>query len=319
MQLNEILVNVGSSYESAKIENFKDHPLANLIRRDWPKAIEELIPTYSSLEFKGSAGQGRWSDSPWCAIYDPIVTTSAETGYYPVFLYSENFSEVSLVMGQGTYEVRREFGRNALEILVMRAKLLRQRVPEYRKQFHEGPFPIKSLAGAGDDWSVSSAWGKTYSLSKIPSNEELASDLIEMVHLYRIATKRGGTDLTDAPTENSANDDESNVKAQLEGARQEKLHLRVERQRNNKLSKDAKKIHGYNCQACGFSFELMYGEMGAGYIEAHHLTPLHLLSGDGPVLINPKEDFAVLCANCHRMIHAMGCPSLEEFKTKLVK
>ena len=63
----------------------------------------------------------------------------------------------------------------------------------------------------------------------------------------------------------------------------------------------------------------MYGEMGAGYIEAHHLAPLHLLSGDGPVLINPKEDFAVLCANCHRMIHAMGCPSLEEFKTKLVK
>ena len=30
-----------------------------------------------------------------------------------------------------------------------------------------------------------------------------------------------------------------------------------------------------------------------------------------------EKDFAILCANCHRMIHRYGCPSLEEFKKKI--
>ena len=30
-----------------------------------------------------------------------------------------------------------------------------------------------------------------------------------------------------------------------------------------------------------------------------------------------ENDFAILCANCHRMIHKYGCPSLDEFKGKI--
>ena len=53
------------------------------------------------------------------------------------------------------------------------------------------------------------------------------------------------------------------------------------------------------------------------YIEAHHLTPLHALSGEGPVLTNPETDFAVLCANCHKMIHPMRFSIIEVFKLNL--
>jgi 5-methylcytosine-specific restriction protein A len=317
MALSEILSTIGSSYEEAKLQGFGGHPLANIIRREWPLSIAELLQSHPNLEFKGSAGQGRWTDSPWAAIFDPIVTSSAETGYYPVFLFSENFREVSLVMGQGTYEVRKEFGRGTLEILEMRAKLLRQRVPEFRQRFNEGPFPIKSSAHAGDDWSVSSAWGKKYNVMALPSNEVLGGDLVEMVNLYRLATQRGGIDLAEGASEMDGNNEESSSQSQLEGARRERFHFRIERQRNNRLSKEAKRIHGYECQGCGFSFESVYGIAGRNYIEAHHLTPLHALSGDGPVLTNPETDFAVLCANCHKMIHAMGCPSLDEFKSAI--
>ena len=31
-----------------------------------------------------------------------------------------------------------------------------------------------------------------------------------------------------------------------------------------------------------------------------------------------EKDFAILCANCHRMIHRYGCPSLEEFREKIL-
>ncbi|MFE6354701.1 HNH endonuclease [Streptomyces rochei] len=53
------------------------------------------------------------------------------------------------------------------------------------------------------------------------------------------------------------------------------------------------------CEACGFDFEATYGPRGAGYIECHHIVPLHE-AGEGRTKLN---DLALICANCHRMIH----------------
>ncbi|MEW2393730.1 HNH endonuclease [Streptomyces venezuelae] len=53
------------------------------------------------------------------------------------------------------------------------------------------------------------------------------------------------------------------------------------------------------CEVCGFDFARTYGALGEGYIEVHHVTPLHI-SG----LRNTRLDgLACLCANCHRMCH----------------
>ncbi|MFJ9780907.1 HNH endonuclease [Amycolatopsis sp. NPDC101161] len=80
------------------------------------------------------------------------------------------------------------------------------------------------------------------------------------------------------------------------------LHLR--RERNPKLR--TKKIdnviaaHGrLECEVCGFDFERTYGERGARYAEIHHVVPLHVTGQTETRL----ADLAVLCANCHRMIH----------------
>lgn len=80
------------------------------------------------------------------------------------------------------------------------------------------------------------------------------------------------------------------------------LHLR--RERNPKLR--AKKIDQVlaergclECEVCGFDFERTYGERGAKYAEVHHLMPLHV-TGETKTRLT---DLAVLCANCHRMIH----------------
>ncbi|MEU3183098.1 HNH endonuclease [Streptomyces sp. NPDC006923] len=53
------------------------------------------------------------------------------------------------------------------------------------------------------------------------------------------------------------------------------------------------------CEACGFDFEKVYGFRGAGYIECHHVLPLHV-AGEGRTKLS---DLALICANCHRMIH----------------
>ena len=62
--------------------------------------------------------------------------------------------------------------------------------------------------------------------------------------------------------------------------------------------------------------EERYGELGRGFIEAHHLTPIAQLALSGRTRLSPRDDFAVVCANCHRMIHRTGAPgSFEKFKS----
>jgi 5-methylcytosine-specific restriction protein A len=57
------------------------------------------------------------------------------------------------------------------------------------------------------------------------------------------------------------------------------------------------------------SFAERYGQLGAGFIEAHHLRPISTLNEGVVVSYDVGEDFAVLCSNCHRMVHRTDDPA----------
>jgi predicted HNH restriction endonuclease len=84
-----------------------------------------------------------------------------------------------------------------------------------------------------------------------------------------------------------------------EGQKTTTLVSKYERDARNRAA--AIQIHGTTCQACGFNFQQFYGSHGQDYIEVHHLQPL--ASYKSSIKIDPATDLAVLCANCHRMIH----------------
>lgn len=79
----------------------------------------------------------------------------------------------------------------------------------------------------------------------------------------------------------------------------------VARERNGKLIK-AKRKHVLKregrlaCEVCGFDFAARYGERGDGFIECHHLKPVSTLTDGHKTHL---DDLAVLCANCHRIVH----------------
>jgi 5-methylcytosine-specific restriction protein A len=96
-----------------------------------------------------------------------------------------------------------------------------------------------------------------------------------------------------------------------------RTHKRLER--NAKLVRDAKKHHGYTCQACDFNFRKFYGSIGENFIEAHHLRSLWTMKGR-TVELDLRTDFVVLCPNCHRMIHRTDNPGdLPSFKKLIQK
>jgi 5-methylcytosine-specific restriction protein A len=74
--------------------------------------------------------------------------------------------------------------------------------------------------------------------------------------------------------------------------------------RNAKAVKAAKLKHGTRCQACNFSFKEHYGEVGEGFIEAHHRIEL----SSSASRLTTVDDINVLCSNCHRMVHRKSPP-----------
>ena len=84
-------------------------------------------------------------------------------------------------------------------------------------------------------------------------------------------------------------------------------HRKIER--NRTAARQAKKFHGSRCQACDLKFTERYGDIGEGFIEAHHLKAISTLEEGVAVAYNIAADFAVLCSNCHRMIHRYADPS----------
>lgn len=74
------------------------------------------------------------------------------------------------------------------------------------------------------------------------------------------------------------------------------------RERSPRLRAAAIQTHGSTCQVCGFDFANRYGKWGEGFIEVHHIRALSLAPADGTG-VDVHRDLAVLCANCHRMIH----------------
>lgn len=94
-------------------------------------------------------------------------------------------------------------------------------------------------------------------------------------------------------------ENESFVLDELEG---NKIRYYVTKyERNPKYRAQAIKIHGCICQTCGFDFGKMYGYLGEGYIEVHHIKPLYSLEEE--MVPDPETDMICLCSNCHRMIH----------------
>jgi 5-methylcytosine-specific restriction protein A len=61
---------------------------------------------------------------------------------------------------------------------------------------------------------------------------------------------------------------------------------------------------------CGFDFEKIYGAIGKEFAHVHHLKPLGNRESPSETLL---DDLAIVCANCHAMIHRGGkCRSLNE-------
>ena len=98
------------------------------------------------------------------------------------------------------------------------------------------------------------------------------------------------------------------------------LKKHIARERNQRVIHIAKKYFKRKnkgklfCEVCGFDFYKIYGELGEGFIEAHHVKPVSEMRDNEKTKI---EDIVMVCSNCHSMIHRKK-PWLSKDELKLI-
>jgi 5-methylcytosine-specific restriction protein A len=99
-----------------------------------------------------------------------------------------------------------------------------------------------------------------------------------------------------------------------EGEKRLRLHLYNERKPQNVKAKK-QSASSLDCEICGFSFLRSYGQEAGNFCEVHHLITLKSLKGATAISLN---DLAILCSNCHRVVHLRYPPyELKEVRDML--
>src|SRR5690606_14207892 len=107
---------------------FAGNQIADRLRNEFPNLLAQILPDQTRYKVAGSPGKGTWTDNPWIAILDTLITDTPQSGYYPVFLFTPDMSGVYLSLNQGVTEVREYYKRDAKNVLKLRAEDFRAKI-----------------------------------------------------------------------------------------------------------------------------------------------------------------------------------------------
>ena len=173
---------------------------------------------------------------------------------------------------------------------------MHKRVAEYSDALPVSKIDLGSTARLPGDYAAGHALGVTYELSTLPDEAKLRADLQTIVRAYRALTYRGGIDAEVDSQSDVAEEFGIPADASVTETRKYVYHRKIER--NRTAARQAKKFHGTRCQVCALDFGERYGDLGKGYIEAHHLRPIATLEEGVPV----KYDVAGrLCSSLFKL------------------
>jgi 5-methylcytosine-specific restriction protein A len=261
------------------------------------------------VSWRASVGLGRWSEIPWIAALDGRVTSTTQAGFYVVLLYSVDCEELYLGMQLGTENLRKEYG-------AQQSRLIMADKNAEITSFVDSAFPNHTFQNIRPDLQGKSqrtnsyedafSIGTYYHLNELPEETVLRKDISSLLQIYQalVAAYLNGETLQEQGDEPIAETQPLSLRVTEKA--QYKIHKSYER--NSRAAREAKRFHGFVCQGCGFDFEAFYGELGKGYIEAHHVIPLSQLLPGEQLQYNVETDFVVLCSNCHSIVHRQMPP-----------
>jgi hypothetical protein len=183
--------------------------------------------------------------------------------------------------------------------------------------------PAKRRYGE-NDWKYVKASGKEYGVYKLPTEKALACPYLEEMDRFYFGMYDWGGHASTSPLTldiwkasdficrvmDSVTNDQDDPEAKAFEGKARKLfilHRKREwalRQRKIRAVLDAKKRLICEVPNCEFDFAERYGKLGKGFAHVHHLDPLSKAPKKGTEV--NLNHLAIVCANCHAMVHRGG-------------
>ncbi|MFJ1758296.1 HNH endonuclease [Kitasatospora sp. NPDC088134] len=171
----------------------------------------------------------------------------------------------------------------------------------------------RALAATAADVAPGTGTGATLEQQVVRAFRDSPLELAAAAELLRTGLRTGA--FVELPPDEPGSDEYETP----EGRLLLRTHLTRERDRGLRRRKIAAVLAAGRplaCEVCDFDFATVYGERGEGYIECHHVVPLHLADESTTRL----ADLALICANCHRMIHRRApWPTPAELRARITR
>lgn len=321
--LKKIFQKISSEYLLERKNKFAKNQLADFTRNEAVNRIKKIANIDTNrYKIKASVGQGGWAHVPWIGIFDKEITSSAEKGYYLVYLFSEEMNKFYLILEQGWTHYEKNYGKkigteNIIRVsnkLNKELKISEKNIKKLEKiSLGEGSLALGYKNGC--------ICGIEYDTNNIPDDSELLNDLRVMMATYMelkaIVGDRDFNKIIDSLSldDNLFIEDEklyedavekAEIIKEVEGPQkkipQRETNVGKRFPRNPSISKTAINKVNYSCEVDGTHSSFKSKYTNKMYVEAHHLIPVNF-GDEFQYSLDIGSNIISLCPNCHRKIH----------------
>jgi 5-methylcytosine-specific restriction enzyme B len=133
-----------------------------------------------------SYGKGNWATIPWISFLDDRETHTTQSGTYVVYLFREDGQGCYVKLAQGVTAAEKEFGAKAPDVLGERAQEIRLRCGSLASKGFalDGKTDLATSQRLGRLYEVSTIASKYYSANQMPGDDELLTDLDNLLAAY---------------------------------------------------------------------------------------------------------------------------------------
>jgi 5-methylcytosine-specific restriction protein A len=232
------------------------------------------------------------------------VDPDSETARAPAWTRDELILACALVCRNRWHEVRKDDLR-ALELSDL-LQLLPIHPHAIRGHKFRSPSSVQrktaDLASAHPDYGGVTTKGGQLTKQIVDEFTERPDEMLSAADQIRSAIASTDPDVLNAIATPDSQEEETEEAIAVEGRVLQRMHRFRERNarlRKQKIESVRRGGGALACQVCRFDFAQRFGSHGEGYIEVHHVLPLHEIGTAETRL----SDLALVCANCHRMSH----------------
>ncbi|MEI3799699.1 MULTISPECIES: MrcB family domain-containing protein [unclassified Chitinophaga] len=260
--------------------------------------------------FEGSIGKGNIAEVPHLCVFDTAITTSAQEGYYIVYLFSTDMTKIYLTLEQAWTQYLNRYGIDQGKTEIARNTQKIRNIIRSAEGFSFNQPVLGATRALGKGYELGVICSKVYFFDTLPSDAEFIDDLRNLVGVYKELKGLVGTNILDIKTRSS----EESFQSEIQNTPPEKppvgpIARNTQRnyngvawRRNPKYASQAIENANYTCEHQSHHQTFISAKSGTQFVEAHHLIPMQF-QDKFEYSLDVPENIIALCPNCHKAIH----------------